>query len=254
MLKKNINLPIHPIKWPANNVQAFTTLRQNLNKKNVECLPFEHFNLGLHVNDDVKKVEKNRQQLLSLLPSGSDIQWLEQVHGNKVVTVNNHNISPYIADAAITTIPNIALAIMTADCLPILLSNIQGTEIAAIHGGWKPLANNIISNTVRNMLSKPSDLIAWLGPCIGPESFEVGEEVKHAFTNLNEQLSSAFIKTKMEGKYLADLQAIARFLLIEQSVNRCMTMPECTYQLREKYYSFRRDKLTGRMATVISLT
>ncbi len=229
--------------------------------------PFNSFNLGLHVGDNTDQVIYNRNQLkhfirqqLSTDPSISDkkiaeevnIQWLEQVHGNVVVTVTNVDEQPIIADASITRQKNIALAIMTADCLPILLSHKAGNEIAAIHGGWRPLVANIIEKTIKNMHSQPCDIIAWLGPCIGKTAFEVGSEVKEAFIQLDLAFNNAFFKQK-NGKYLADLHQIARLQLTSLGITEISNLSECTYHKTEKYYSYRKEQETGRMASVICL-
>jgi len=221
--------------------------------------PFDSFNLGLHVGDVAGKVTGNRNQLTKYISQQFaiqqpteplKIQWLEQVHGNhvtEVTTVSSHAIT---ADASITRQKNIALAVMTADCLPILLSHKQGKEIAAIHGGWRPLAANIIKETIEKMHSKPTELVAWLGPCIGNESFEVGIEVKEAFTQQDKVFTGAFVKQK-SGKYLADLHKIAQIQLQSLGVRYITTLDECTYQRTDKYYSYRKEQVTGRMASLI---
>lgn len=226
---------------------------------------FGGFNLGLHVGDSAEHVTHNRnvlnnfisQQLFdkAIKPSTKlidevHIQWLEQVHGNEVVIVTRVDEQAMVADASITRQKNIALAIMTADCLPILLSHKAGTEIAAIHGGWRPLAGNIVAKTIAKMHSNPSDIVAWLGPCIGKDSFEVGEEVKQVFTMLGEGFNSAFI-LQDNGKYLADLHQIARLQLASLGVNAIASLTKCTYQETETYYSYRKQQITGRMASVI---
>jgi YfiH family protein len=227
--------------------------------------PFNSFNLGLHVGDNAEQVISNRNKLKHFigqqLPTNSsisdkkiagevNIQWLEQVHGNVVVTVTNVDAQPIIADASITRQKNIALAIMTADCLPILLSHKSGGEIAAIHGGWRPLVANIIAKTIDSMQSKSTDIVAWLGPCIGKGAFEVGGEVKEAFTQLDLVFNNAFVKQK-NGKYLADLHQIARLQLESLGVTVIANLEECTYQETDKYYSYRKKKITGRMASII---
>jgi YfiH family protein len=249
---------------PRNDqVPAFSALK---NKKiESEQSPYGSFNLGLHVGDSADHVIYNRNELkhfisqqLSNNPTLSDtnlaeevkIQWLEQVHGGEVVTVNCVDEQPIIADASITRQKNIALAIMTADCLPILLSHKSGGEIAAIHGGWRPLVANIIAKTIDSMQSKSTDIVAWLGPCIGKGAFEVGDEVKEAFTQLDLVFNNAFLKRK-NGKYLADLHQIARLQLESLGVTVIANLEECTYQETDKYYSYRKEQITGRMASVI---
>ena len=231
----------------------------------IEKSCFGDFNLGFHVGDNAERVTQNRSVLKSLisqqlsnkteLPNARridevKIQWLEQVHGSEVVTVTSVNEQAMIADASITRQKNIALAIMTADCLPILLSHNTGSEIAAIHGGWRPLAGNIIAKTIAKMNSQPSDIIAWLGPCIGKDAFEVGGEVKQAFSQLDVVFNNAFVK-QSNGKYLADLHQIARLQLAYLGVTVIASLAECTYHETQTYYSYRKEQVTGRMASII---
>lgn len=225
-------------------------------------LAYHGFNLGLHVGDNADQVNENRRYLQSLLVSkkpperapskNKKIQWFEQVHGNNVAVVNEYSSEQLIADAAVTTKKNIGLAIMTADCLPILLVSKAGDEIAAIHGGWRPLAANIIYNTIEKMQTSSADLIAWLGPCISQTVFEIGQEVKAEFVQQDECFNAAFIE-KNNGKYLADLQHIARIQLEKLGVEHISVLSECTYSNTEKYYSYRKHSVTGRMATLICL-
>ncbi|WP_245942472.1 peptidoglycan editing factor PgeF [Candidatus Colwellia aromaticivorans] len=214
--------------------------------------PYKNFNLGLHVGDCANNVEHNRQCLQKLFPSKTRIQWLEQVHGNTVAKISKVTKENIIADAMVTREKNIALAIMTADCLPILLISSQGDEIAAIHGGWRPLAANIITNTLNKMHTAADDIYAWLGPCIGKEAFEVGSEVQRAFVEQGNAFSQAFIKQE-NGKYLANLHEIATLQLNKVGIKQISSLSECTYSQPEKYYSYRKNSITGRMATVISL-
>ncbi len=214
--------------------------------------PFDDFNLGLHVGDEPSKVLAHRQQLSCLLPTDQPLQWFEQVHGDEVAIVTQHQNTPIIADAAVTQSPNVALAIMTADCLPILLTNKQGTEIAAIHAGWRPLASGIVEKTLAKMNAPAQQIYAWLGPCIGERAFEVGEEVRTQFCLLHPALESRFHLVG-ESKYLADLRSIAMFLLELLGVNNIDSLEHCTYQRNQEYFSYRRDRQTGRMASVIGL-
>lgn len=226
-------------------------------KKAVEKKSYQHFNLGLHVGDNAELVNHNRHLVTQFInqqrPADKQaikIQWLEQVHSSEVVEVTVVNDHAITADASITRDKNVALAIMTADCLPILLTDKEGKEVAAIHGGWRPLAGNIIAKTVNQMHSKPTELIAWLGPCIGNSAFEVGGEVKQAFVGLDPMFNRAFVK-QANGKYLADLQLIARLQLSSLGVTAIAALKECTYQQTNKYYSYRKEQVTGRMATII---
>ena len=263
---------LHVVNWPTPKVLAFSTTRfPPKDKKSLDNLDsikiceadvgersteFDFFNLGAHVGDNPILVEYNRNTLLNYLPNDSKIQWLEQVHGNHVTYVDRHNITPIVADAAITREKKLALAIMTADCLPILLADINGNEIAAIHAGWRPLAANIIKNTVCKMQTPAKDLCAWLGPCIGSTAFEVGEEVKQAFAQISEEFIPAFLPLMNEDnkpKYLADIAMIAKIQLQNLGIANISHTYNCTFTEHDKYYSFRRDGKTGRMASIISL-
>jgi len=214
--------------------------------------PYQGFNLGLHVGDCTEQVNENRDYLKILLPEHVEIQWLEQVHGNKVIEVSHVSESPIVADAAVTKNKNTCLAIMTADCLPILLVSKSGDEVAAIHGGWRPLSDNIIHNTIAKMQSPAENIYAWLGPCISKDFFEVGSEVKTKFMQHSDVFKAAFIE-KSQGKYLADLYKIAEIQLNALGVTQINALSECTYSNTDKYYSYRKDNITGRMVTLICL-
>jgi len=214
--------------------------------------PYQGFNLGLHVGDCSEQVRSNRNYLQGVLPQHAKIQWFEQVHANEVAEVSQVSEKAVVADAAVTCEKNICLAIMTADCLPILLMSKSGGEVAAIHGGWRPLCANIIMNTLDKMKTPAADIVAWLGPCISKSSFEVGSEVKTSFVQQNECLISAFTE-KSNGKYFADLHKIATIQLEKLGVSHISALPECTYSNTNKYYSYRKNATTGRMATLICL-
>jgi YfiH family protein len=263
------------IEWPTERVLAFATTRlipskQQLSKHSAHLLSnstntekfqaeFDAFNLGDHVGDCPHSVSRNRSLLLDYLPAMTKIQWLEQVHGNNVVVVEKHQNTPIIADAAITHSQHIALAIMTADCLPILLSNKDGSEIAAIHAGWRPLVANIIERTILKMHCAADDIFVWMGPCIGPQSFKVGQEVKQAFCQMSVKFESAFQPVtflnngRTEVKFLANLQLIAELKLLALGVTNITNIADCTYKHSSQYYSYRRDGKTGRMASVICI-
>ncbi|XQW86018.1 peptidoglycan editing factor PgeF [Thalassotalea piscium] len=250
MAKIATKASINKIELSVNKVQAIQTTRGFSDKAATALSTFDHFNLGLHVSDSASSVLANRENLKNTFPQNTQIQWLEQVHSNNVL-ITETLITPYpAADAIITHTPNLALAVMTADCLPILLTSISGKEVAAIHCGWRSTVNNIISHTINKMTSMPEDIIAWLGPCISQEYFEVGEEVKAAFTKEDFKLAAFFIENSNK-KYQADLSGIAKFLLQKVGVKTIIQSTECTYANEDKYYSYRRDGVTGRMASVI---
>jgi len=271
MLKTNINhatdikesSAIEFVQWPprsalseedeAKRVFAVQTSRVSPhNAISDQASAYHGFNLGLHVGDCAEQVESNRQSLQNLLPHNAKIQWLEQVHGNNVAQICQVSEKAIVADAVITDKKNICLAIMTADCLPILLVSKSSDEIAAIHGGWRPLAKNIIANTLDKMKTPASGIQAWLGPCISNHAFEVGSEVKTAFTQQSECFNAAFAE-KTNGKYFASLHEIAKRQLNRLGIDQISILSECTYSNTDKYYSYRKNKTTGRMATLICL-
>jgi YfiH family protein len=250
------------VQWPVNpstveknvdgNILAIQTTRVAPNDLiGEQTSPYQGFNLGLHVGDCAQQVENNRSFLQELLPKNAKIQWLEQVHGNEVAEISKVSTQTVIADAAVTREKNTCLAIMTADCLPILLMSKSGNEIAAIHGGWRPLASNIITKTLDKMKTPAVDIYAWLGPCISKSAFEVGKEVRARFVQNHDSFSSAFI-AKNNGQYLADLHKIAKMQLERLGINQISTLPECTFS-NDKYYSYRKNSITGRMATLICI-
>ncbi len=244
---------IDTVQWPVQNVQAFATTRYSPfdNCASYSLTPFSAFNLGDHVEDEPLNVQKNRQQLQTLFAPNKQIQWLKQVHKDQVITVNSHSSVPLTADAVITQNKHIVLSIMTADCLPILLANTQGHEVAAIHGGWRPLSLNIIQKTVTQMNTPVEQLCAWLGPCIGATAFEVGSEVKQIFVQQGLEFQTAFTQIA-ESKYLADLHSIAKIQLQKSGIKAVYQHSQCTFSTPERYFSYRREQKTGRMATLIT--
>jgi len=247
-----INSAFKPVTWPVQNVVAFTTTIHHPKQK-LSSSVYGNFNLGLHVGDDEKSVLSNRQQLLNYLPRDASVQWLDQVHGNHVAVINKR-AQAVTADASVTQNKNIALAIMTADCLPILISSFNGDDIAAIHGGWKPLSNQVIKHTLHKMNTPMSKLYAWLGPCIGAEKFEVGEDVYVQFTKQSLELKQAFkliLFNTNEKKYLCNLALIAKIQLNQLGIKTISSLEHCTHSMKDDYYSYRRQNTTGRMATII---
>lgn len=249
MLVKNTNPAFINVELSPENVQAITTTRQLSSGVAGSAAPFDQFNLGDHVGDHQEQVARNRDYLKQLLPSKVEIQWLNQVHGADVALIEAYSPDATTADAAFTKEKNIALAIMTADCLPILLTSKCGEEIAAIHGGWRPLAADIIENTLAHFSCSPSEIQAWLGPCIGAEAFEVGCEVRDKFSKQDAEFADYF--TACGEKYYGNLQAIARHQLVSHGVKTISALPECTYSTPNKYFSYRREGKTGRMASLV---
>ena len=209
--------------------------------------PFKSLNLGDHVNDLPLNVAKNRQLLSQYLPS--EPLWLKQTHG---ITVANHTISctPQ-ADASVSFERGEVCVVMTADCLPILLCDTNGTVVAAVHAGWRGLCDGVIETAVSAMNVPANTVMAWLGPAIGPQSFEVGAEVHAMFVEKDSQAGVAF---KANGeKYLADIYQLARMRLNKLGVSQIYGGEYCTVMNEELFFSYRRDGVTGRMGAFIWL-
>ena len=230
--------------WPApKNISALTTTRLS----GFSQSPWDSNNLGLHVGDNPDHVLKNRQQLTSLLNLPADPIWLNQTHTTTCVIAETDFTRD--ADAAISHSMSHPLVIMTADCLPITLCNLQGTEIAAIHAGWKGLCNGIIDNTLDKMTSKPAELIAWIGASICQKCYETGHEVFEACVNKYPFCKNAFKIN--DSKCFANLPLIAEMLLKAYGVHAVYQSGLCTYELKNEFYSYRREKQTGRIGTLI---
>lgn len=232
--------------WPAPvQVRALQTTRLG----GVSSAPYDSLNLASHVGDAPLAVARNRMLLNTLLPS--EPVWLEQVHGTLVVNADAASCRPQ-ADACIARHRAAVCAVMTADCLPVLLCDRSGTVVGAAHAGWKGLAAGVVEATLRAMQVAPQQLIAWLGPAISQRAFEVGGEVRAAFIAAQPQAASAFIPGQ-NGKWRADLYALARMRLNALGVTQIYGGNFCTFSEPERYFSFRRDAVTGRMATFIWL-
>mgnify|MGYP001820832776 CR=1 FL=1 len=232
--------------WPAPpNVRAFTTTR----KGGFSAGPWSSLNLGDHCGDDPAHVAQNRELLSKLLPS--EPKWLNQVHGNKAIAWGDCHKRRPEADAIFSSQAGQVCAVLTADCLPVLFCNKAGTKVAAAHAGWRGLAAGVLEATVSAMDCDPSDLIAWLGPAIGPGAFEVGQDVYDAFVSLSPENATAF-KPHHE-KWLADLYQLARLSLARFNINIVYGGEYCSYEDQARFFSFRRDGETGRMASVIWL-
>jgi YfiH family protein len=231
--------------WPApKNVRALQTTRIG----GVSLAPYASLNLGDHVGDAPLAVAKNRMKLSPLLPS--EPVWLKQVHGTAVVNAATASCLP-VGDASVSSHPGAVCVVMTADCLPLLLCDEGGTVVGCVHAGWRGLCDGVIEATVRAMNQPPQSLMAWLGPAIGPQAFEVGAEVRAAFVAQQPQAASAFVASGVEGKYLADIYQLARLRLAALGITRIYGGGLCTYSERERFFSYRRDGATGRMGTFI---
>jgi YfiH family protein len=217
--------------------------------------PYDSLNLATHVGDDLNTVQRNRELLKSALPYKPI--WLNQVHGCDVFDADDWDGCQIpTADAAVTTKANQVLAIMTADCLPILLTSKCGSVIGAVHAGWRGLASGVIEKTIQAMqlkiiaLNLQTNIQAYFGVAIGPKSFEVGEEVKTIFVKHAPQVSNLFTPTERAGKYMADIYGLARNRLNARGIHQIDGGQECTYK-NMNFFSYRRDQVTGRMASLI---
>ncbi|MDB5855885.1 MAG: pgeF [Herminiimonas sp.] len=238
------------------NVRALSTTRRG----GFSLPPYDDgeggggMNLGLHVGDQAEHVLRNRAYLQDRLPGRP--AWLEQVHGaNVVMATGDAQSNVPRADASIAAAAGGVCAILTADCLPVLFCDSRGTVVGAAHGGWRGLAAAVLGNTVDAMRKQGAqDIQAWLGPAIGPTRFEVGEEVVQAFVEIDPGLRAAFMPVPAkQGKYLADIYRLARVLLLATGVERVSGGRSCTVEDRSRFYSYRRDGVTGRMASLIWL-
>ncbi len=237
-------------QWPQPlTVRSCATTRQG----GVSLPPYDSLNLGSHVGDDPNFVNANRLRLIDIAALPAAPHWLEQVHGTDVVRLTNTtpHSSTLIADAAYTNQPGVVCAAMTADCLPVLFSSCAGDEVAAAHAGWRGLCAGVLEKTVAEFSAKPSDIIAWLGPAIGPQQFEVGGEVRDAFISLDSQADAAFQPSG--NKFLADIYHLARLRLKSCGVIHIYGGEYCTVTDSTKFYSYRRDVNTGRLASLIWL-
>ena len=231
--------------WPLPaDVHAAVTLRSG----GVSKGGYASLNPDAHVNDDVRHVQINRQIIKDMLQLPSEPVWLQQVHGTTVVKADQVKTLEQ-ADASFTDRPGVVCAVLTADCLPVLFCGDQGGVIAAAHAGWRGLLAGILEQTLKLMNCR--DVHVWLGPAIGPENFEVGEEVRTAFVEGNPVTASAFRKTQ-SGKWLADLYGLARINLSTQGIDRIYGGGLCTMADSQSFYSYRRDgAISGRMASLI---
>jgi YfiH family protein len=211
--------------------------------------PWEGLNLGDHVGDDPSAVTANRQQLIQSSGMPGSPCWLQQVHGDRLVSASRQICE---ADASITGEPGKVCVVMTADCLPLLMCNLQGNQVAAVHAGWRGLAAGVIEKTLDGFDCPPRDILVWLGPAIGPSAFEVGSEVRQAFIQQDKQAARAF-KPSRKDHWLADIYLLARLKLSRKGVRQVFGGNYCTYSDAQQFFSYRRDGQTGRMASLIWL-
>ncbi|AOY66752.1 peptidoglycan editing factor PgeF [Xanthomonas euvesicatoria pv. euvesicatoria] len=256
-----------PADWPAPpRIRALTTLRHGLGGS---LPPFDTLNLGNRNSaegDVPEQVERNRTLLAAALQLPSTPHWLRQVHGVDVVRVDAPPAAPDstdhaadqppgaqepVADAAVTSAPGVVLAILTADCLPVVFAAVDGSEVAAAHAGWRGLADGVLERSVAAMRTPPQQLVAWLGPAAGPQVYEIGEDVFGAFVAHDAQAQQAFVATR-PGHWRVDLYALARQRLQRAGVPAAAVYGGglCTISDPQRFFSHRRDRRSGRMATL----
>ncbi|TQV71206.1 peptidoglycan editing factor PgeF [Exilibacterium tricleocarpae] len=248
-------LPLVP-DWPAPaSVQARITTRAG----GYSRVPYDSNNLGLHVGDDPVPVGKNRAAL-TLDCDLEAIQWLRQVHGTDVCEARPGE-GEQTADGCFTRATGLACSVLTADCLPVLVCDRRGTQVAALHAGWRGLAGGIIASGLATFDTAPAGLMAYLGPAIGPAHFEVGGEVREAFMAAarnpaqRRAAAAAFTPARARrGHYFADLYALARAELTALGVGEVYGGGDCTFAQSQRFYSYRRDGITGRMASLVWLS
>ncbi|WP_434213069.1 peptidoglycan editing factor PgeF [[Pseudomonas] boreopolis] len=250
-------VPLLRADWPApSGVRAFTTLRHGAGGSQP---PFDHFNQGNRYaadGDDPAQVQRNRDELAALAGLPSPPHWLRQVHGTGVLRFEAPPAAQGIeaeptADAAVTAVPGVVLAILTADCLPVVFAAADGSEVGAAHAGWRGLADGVLERTVAALRTAPGRLRAWLGPAAGPQAYEVGEDVFHAFVDADPGARAAFAATR-PGHWKVDLYALARRRLAAAGVpaDAIHGGGLCTISDPQRFFSHRRDRRSGRMATL----
>ena len=235
--------------WTApSNINTVTTTRDGGHGVS----PYLSNNIALHVGDDPANVKRNRATLCQVLPS--EPLWLEQTHSTIIIDGDKQYQSVPVGDGVITSTPNRVIGVMTADCLPLLICDQFGNQVAAVHAGWKGLADGIIENCIAKFISSPQQLSVWLGPAISGQSFEVGQDVFDLFVDQRPSDASCFkeaISGRYEKKYLADLYALAKARLIALGVKDISGGNYCTFNQADLFFSYRRDGVTGRMISLI---
>jgi YfiH family protein len=241
-------LKVIDAQWTApRRVHAFTTTRAG----GVSVGDFAQLNLADHVGDDSDRVEENRQRLVSLCNLPSEPLWLEQVHGTRVVNATT-TATHVRADSSYADGPGVVCAVLTADCVPVFLCNRLGDRIGIIHVGWRGLAAGVVEKALEQLGMTRSDVLAWLGPAIGPRAFEIGEDVKSALHDGYPGFESCFTKAPEAHKWMANLYALVCRRLHYSGIDNCHYDESlCTFSQPDRFFSYRRDRDCGRMASVI---
>ncbi len=241
------NSPFICPQWPApKQVKAYSSTRLG----GVSVSPFGSLNLGAHVGDDAQSVTANRKLFARQIGMPNSLRWLNQVHGCDTVRLPSNKVGDIAADASFTQVKQQVCAVMTADCLPLLVCNEKGTQVAACHAGWRGLYDGVIESCIAQF-EATEGLMVWLGPAIGANAFEVGSEVRLAFIDKDSCAELAFKPSTNEGKWLADIYLLAKQRLTRLGIDQIYGGDFCTYENEEHFFSYRRDQQTGRLASVI---
>ena len=232
--------------WPApGNVSALTTTRVG----GYSVAPFDSFNLSLRSGDNIEHVKRNRALLIKSANLPAEPRWLRQVHGNRVIDAAG-SAAYSEADGSYTHQPRVVCAVLTADCCPVFLCDRHGQRVAVLHCGWRGIARGLVEQGVARMGVPATELLAWLGPAIGPSSFEVGDDVYDAFTSCNLEAATAF-KRRENSRWLADIYALVTQRLQAVGVTEISGANYCTVLERQRFFSYRRDRVCGHMASLI---
>ena len=230
--------------WPAaKNIKAVSSTRNG----GISTGKYESLNLGMHVGDDESKVRTNRAKLADTADMPCQPVWLNQTHSSRVIEVVEPTQAILDGDGLFTKQQSIVCSVMTADCLPVLLANVEGTQVSAVHAGWRGLSAGIIENAVRKF---DGEVIAWIGPAIGSTSFEVGKDVFDSFVTIDSSATRAFNKIN-HNKWLADMNMLVTQKLNLSGVTNVSYSGCCTFSEPQRFFSYRRDGVTGRLATFI---
>lgn len=236
--------------WPApKNIHAYTTTRQG----GFSSQPFASFSFNFKDGDDPAAIRKNCLKLAEELQLPTDPSWLKQLHTNIVVNANDSSLEIFpIADAIYSKSNNVVCAVRTADCLPILICDSDATVVAGIHAGWKGIAQGIIENTLNTINVDPKKILVWFGPAIGPNKFEVGEDVRGIFLKHDSAAQTAFLPGTSPNKWLANIYSLAKLRFLAKGVTAIYGGEYCTFTQKDLFFSYRRDNhVTGHMASLI---
>ena len=242
-----MKLPVIYPDWPLQErVHALTTTRLG----GYSHSPYNEFNLAVHVGDKNNHVAANRLLLREQFSLNQEPCWLQQIHSNRVVDASRYVADHEQADASYTTSCETICAVLTADCLPILLSDEQGACVGVVHAGWRGLLAGVIQQTIIAMTTYAKPTFAWLGPAIGPQAFEIGSDVYEPFVTQNAVFEGAFTE-KTVGKWNLDIYEAAKVVLLAADIHNIYGGNFCTFTDQEQFFSYRRSSKTGRMATLI---